>query len=107
MSEEDTGTRGEHSQAESDKVIATIERVVLTESEKDSLSKEEWAQKWLTMESFVDQLEERMASMEGSKPVSWCFLYKSASVLLLFCLFILKFSKQYHITCKIYQNEKG
>lgn len=90
MSEEDTGTRGELTQPDTEKVLPAIERVVLTESEKNSLTKEEWAKKWLTMESYVDQLEERVTSMEGSKPVNWCFLYNSTSVSLFF-LFLLQF----------------
>ena len=98
MSEEGTSTKGDKQQAESDENLPTVERVMLTESEKGSLSKDEWAQKWLTMESYVDHLEEKIASMEGSKPDNWCFLYKATSVPLFFCLLNLQYSNQDHIT---------
>lgn len=74
MSEEDNNNKADQSQSsETEKVIPSVARIVLSESEKDSLTKEQWAQKWLTMESYVDQLEQRVSTMEGSKPVSWCF----------------------------------
>ncbi|KAL0275171.1 UNVERIFIED_CONTAM: hypothetical protein PYX00_003115 [Menopon gallinae] len=65
MSEEDNNNKADQSQSETEKVIPSVARIVLSESEKDSLTKEQWAQKWLTMESYVDQLEQRVSTMEA------------------------------------------
>lgn len=73
MSEEEANTRVDQTQPHLDKVSSVTERVVLSKLEKESLTKEEWAQKWLTMELYVNQLEDRLAASEGSRPVNWCF----------------------------------
>ncbi|KAK6628511.1 hypothetical protein RUM43_002326 [Polyplax serrata] len=65
MSEEEANTRVDQTQPHLDKVSSVTERVVLSKLEKESLTKEEWAQKWLTMELYVNQLEDRLASSEA------------------------------------------
>lgn len=92
MSEEESNARGEQTQPDIDKVASVIERVVLSKSERESLTKEEWAQKWLTMESYVSQLEERLAASEGSKPVNWCFFLTPRVFYYIFVLIILQFA---------------
>lgn len=92
MSEEESSGRVDQTHSDTDKIGSGNERVVISKAERESLTKEEWAQKWLTMELYVDRLEEKLSSSEGSKPVNWCFFLSQKVFYKIFVLFTLFFT---------------